>query len=119
MNEPPREEDYLGQFPLSFGGIAPFYADLDTTGGYGKVYYREDSSPDILQLAAKYIKRGFPDTTFDPHSVVIVTWDSVAPYAGPGADTILQVKVSMQLLCNRKIKRDKYSDQSCNGYGYI
>ncbi|KAL8185858.1 UNVERIFIED_CONTAM: Nidogen-1, partial [Gekko kuhli] len=92
VNEPPREEDYLGQFPLSFGGIAPFYADLDTTSGHGKVYYREDSSPDVLHLAAKYIKRGFPDTTLDLHSVVIVTWDSVAPYAGPGEDTILQVK---------------------------
>ncbi|XP_048341715.1 nidogen-1 [Sphaerodactylus townsendi] len=92
VTEPPREEDYLGQFPLSFGGIAPFFADLDTTGGHGKVYYREDSSPDVLQLADKYIKKGFPDTTFHPHSVVIVTWDSVAPYAGPGEYTILQAK---------------------------
>uniref|UniRef100_A0A6J0T6Z0 Nidogen-1 n=1 Tax=Pogona vitticeps TaxID=103695 RepID=A0A6J0T6Z0_9SAUR len=92
VSEPSREEDYLGQFPLSFGGIAPFHADLDTTGGQGRVYYREDSSPDILQLAAKYIKKGFPESSFDPSSVVIVTWDSVAPYAGPGEDTSLQVK---------------------------
>lgn len=94
MSEPSREDEYLGQFPLSFGGIAPFHADLDTTDRHGTVYYREDSSPDILQLAAKYIKRGFPESGFDPSSVVIVTWDSVAPYAGPGEDTNSQVKVS-------------------------
>lgn len=94
MSKPSREDDYLGQFPLSFGGLAPFYADLDTTGGRGNVYYREDSSPEILQLAAKYIKRGFPNATFDPESVVIVTWDSVAPYVGSRQDATLQVKVS-------------------------
>lgn len=95
MSEPSREEDYLHQFPVSFGGIAPFYADLNTADGHGKVYYREDSSPDILQLAAKYIKRGFPEASFEPKNVVIATWDSVAPYAGPGEDTITQVKVSI------------------------
>ncbi|XP_033000218.1 nidogen-1 isoform X2 [Lacerta agilis] len=92
VSEPSRDEDNPGQLPVSFGGIAPFYADLDTTGGHGKVYYREDSSPDVLQLAAQYIKRGFPESAFDPSSVVIVTWDSVAPYAGPGEDVALQVK---------------------------
>uniref|UniRef100_A0A8C6VA94 Nidogen 1 n=1 Tax=Naja naja TaxID=35670 RepID=A0A8C6VA94_NAJNA len=92
VSKPLREDDYLGQFPLSFGGLAPFYADLDTTGGRGNVYYRKDSSPEIVQLAAKYIKRGFPNTTFDPESVVIVTWDSVAPYVGSSQDATLQVK---------------------------
>ncbi|XP_066473183.1 nidogen-1 [Tiliqua scincoides] len=92
VGEPSREEDYLGQFPLGFGGIAPFYADLDTTGGHGKVFYREESSPDVLQLASHYIKRGFPEANFEPSSAVIVTWDSVAPYAGPGEDAIFQDK---------------------------
>ncbi|KAF7253583.1 Nidogen-1 [Varanus komodoensis] len=92
VSEPLREADYLGEFPLSFGGIAPFYADLDTTGGHGKIYYREDSSPDILQLAAKFIRRGFPETAFDPSKVIIATWVSVAPYARPGEDAALQAK---------------------------
>ncbi|KAJ6664672.1 hypothetical protein lerEdw1_006245 [Lerista edwardsae] len=92
VSEPLREEDYLGQFPLSFGGIAPFYADLDTTGGHGKVFYREDSSSDVLQLAIHYIKRGFPEANFEPSSVVVVIWDSVAPYAGPGEDVMFQDK---------------------------
>lgn len=95
MGEPSREEDYLGQFPLSFGGIAPFYADLDTSDGRGKIFYREDSSPDVLQLASNYIQKGFPEANFEPNNVVIVTWDSVAPYTGPGEDAIFQDKVSM------------------------
>lgn len=70
-------------------------ADLDTTGGHGNVYYREDSSSDVLQLASDYIKRGFPETTFDPSSVVIVTWKLVAPYQAPGEDHALEEKVNV------------------------
>lgn len=95
MNEPSSEEKYLGQFPVSFGAIAPFMADLDTTDGRGNVYYREDSSSDVLQLASNYIKRGFPETTFDPSSVVIVTWKLVAPYQAPGEDHALEEKVNV------------------------
>ncbi|KAM6280871.1 nidogen-1 isoform 2-T2 [Porphyrio hochstetteri] len=92
VNEPSSEEKYLGQFPVSFGAIAPFMADLDTTDGHGNVYYREDSSSDVLQLASDYIKSGFPETTFDPSSVVIVTWELVAPYQEPGEDEALEGK---------------------------
>ncbi|XP_065257208.1 nidogen-1 [Emys orbicularis] len=92
VNEPSKEEEYLGQFPLSFGAIAPFLADLDTTDGRGKVFYREDSSPDVLQLAADHIQRGFPETIFDPSSVVIVTWTFVAPYHVPGEVPTLEGK---------------------------
>lgn len=96
VNEPSKEEEYLGQFPLSFGAIAPFLADLDTTDGRGKVFYREDSSPDVLQLAADYIQRGFPEATFDPSSVVIVTWTFVAPYHVRGEDPTLEGKVNIR-----------------------
>ncbi|XP_056343275.1 nidogen-1 [Oenanthe melanoleuca] len=92
VNEPSSEEKYLGQFPVSFGAIAPFMADLDTTGGRGNVYYREDSSSDVLQLASDYIKRGFPEIAFDPSSVVIVTWKLVAPFQAPGDDHALEEK---------------------------
>lgn len=94
MNEPSSEEKYLGQFPISFGAIAPFMADLDTTDERGNVYYREDSSSDVLQLASDYIKRGFPETTFDPSSVVIVTWKLVAPYQALREGHALKEKVS-------------------------
>uniref|UniRef100_A0A8C9UKP6 Nidogen 1 n=1 Tax=Spermophilus dauricus TaxID=99837 RepID=A0A8C9UKP6_SPEDA len=82
-SEPPAEESHPGLFPPTFGAIAPFLADLDTTGGLGKVYYREDLSPSILQLAAECVQRGFPEVPFQPSSVVVVTWESVAPYQGP------------------------------------
>jgi len=95
VNKPSSEEKYLGQFPVSFGAIAPFMADLDTTDGRGNVYYREDSSSDVLQLASDYIKRGFPESTFDPSSVVIVTWKLVAPYQAPGKDHASEEKVNV------------------------
>lgn len=107
VNEPSSEEKYLGQFPVSFGAIAPFMADLDTTDGRGNVYYREDSSSDVLRLASDYIKRGFPETTFDPSSVVVVTWKLVAPYQAREEGHALEEKVSfktcwthVQLKCN-------------------
>ncbi|XP_028903095.1 nidogen-1 isoform X2 [Ornithorhynchus anatinus] len=82
-SQPPEKEVYPGRFPPTFGAIAPFLADLDITDGRGKVFYREDSSPAILQLAVDCVLRGFPDLQFHPLSAVVVTWESVAPYLGP------------------------------------
>lgn len=86
VSEPPAEEYQPGLFPPTFGAIAPFLADLDTTDGIGKIYYREDSSPSLTQLASDYVQKGFPEVSFHPISVVIVTWDSVAPYQDPTKD---------------------------------
>lgn len=86
VSEPPAEEAHPGLFPPTFGAVAPFLADLDTTDGLGKVYYREDLSPSVTQLAAEYVQRGFPEVSFQPSSVVVVTWESVAPYQGPSED---------------------------------
>ncbi|XP_077024533.1 nidogen-1 [Tamandua tetradactyla] len=86
MSEPPAEEFHPGLFPPTFGAVAPFLADLDTTDGFGKVYYREDLSPSVTQLAAEYVQRGFPGVSFQPSGVVVVTWESVAPYQGPSRD---------------------------------
>ncbi|XP_036893244.1 nidogen-1 [Sturnira hondurensis] len=85
-SKPPAEEAHPGLFPPNFGSVAPFLADLDTTGGRGKVHYREDASPSVTQLAGEYVRRGFPEVSFQPTSVVVVTWDSVAPYQGPSED---------------------------------
>ncbi|XP_037366282.1 nidogen-1 [Talpa occidentalis] len=92
MSEPPAEEAHPGLFPPTFGMVAPFLADLDTTDGIGKVYYREDSSPSVTQLAAKYVQKGFPEVSFHPTSVVVVTWESVSPYQGPSKDPALEGK---------------------------
>uniref|UniRef100_A0A8C9AKG7 Nidogen 1 n=1 Tax=Prolemur simus TaxID=1328070 RepID=A0A8C9AKG7_PROSS len=86
VSEPPAEESHPGLFPPTFGVIAPFLADLDTTDGLGKVYYREDVSPAVTRLAAECVQRGFPEVSFQPRSVVIVTWESMAPYQGPSGD---------------------------------
>ena len=94
MSEPPAKETHPGPFPPSFGAVAPFLADLDTTDGLGKVYYREDLSPSVTQLAAECVQRGFPEISFKPSSAVVVTWESVAPYQGPSKDPTLEGKVS-------------------------
>ncbi|GAB5578343.1 low-density lipoprotein receptor-related protein 4 [Prionailurus iriomotensis] len=86
MNEPPAKESSPGLFPPTFGVVAPFLADLDTTDGFGKVYYREDLSPSVTRLAAECVQRGFPEISFQPSSAVVVTWESVAPYQGPSKD---------------------------------
>uniref|UniRef100_A0A8C3X9Y6 Nidogen 1 n=1 Tax=Catagonus wagneri TaxID=51154 RepID=A0A8C3X9Y6_9CETA len=91
-SEPPAKEAHPGLFPPTFGAVAPFLADLDTTDGLGKVYYREDVSPSATQLATECVQRGFPEVTFKPSSVVVVTWDNVAPYQGPGKDPALEDK---------------------------
>uniref|UniRef100_A0A2K6KB69 Nidogen-1 n=2 Tax=Rhinopithecus bieti TaxID=61621 RepID=A0A2K6KB69_RHIBE len=85
-SEPPAKESHPGLFPPTFGAIGPFLADLDTTDGLGKVYYREDLSPSITQRAAECVHRGFPEISFQPSSAVVVTWESVAPYQGPSRD---------------------------------
>lgn len=92
MSEPPATEFHPGTFPPSFGSVAPFLADLDTTDGLGNVYYREDLSPFIIQMAAEYVQRGFPEVSFQPTSVVVVTWESVAPYGGPSGIVVEEGK---------------------------
>nr|XP_031527800.1 nidogen-1 [Vicugna pacos] len=92
VSEPPAEESHPGLFPPTFGAVAPFLADLDTTDGLGKVYYREDLSPAVLRLAAECVQRGFPEVSFKPSGVVVVTWESVAPYQGPSEDPAQEEK---------------------------
>lgn len=59
--------------------IAALQGDLDTSDGVGKVFFREDSSPEVLHQAAEHINRAFPqDDETDPIQVVVVTWVDVA-----------------------------------------
>lgn len=71
--------------------IAALQGDLDTSDGVGKVFFRQDSSPDILQRAAQHINRAFPeDEEVNPTHAVVVTWLDVATNepqsGGQGAD---------------------------------
>ncbi|XP_010177942.1 PREDICTED: nidogen-2-like, partial [Mesitornis unicolor] len=79
----PRETQYVDDdFPTDFPVIAPFLADLDTSGDRGSIYYRQDDSPDVLDQAAGYIHAGFPRTasSFVPTNAFIATWEDVGAY---------------------------------------
>ncbi|XP_033918388.1 nidogen-2 isoform X8 [Melopsittacus undulatus] len=86
----PRETQYVDDdFPTDFPVIAPFLADLDTSGDRGNIYYRQDNSPDVLDQAVGYIQAGFPHTTssFMPTNAFIATWEDVGAYQELSQDT--------------------------------
>lgn len=67
--------------PASFKMIAALQGDLDTSDGVGKVFFRQDSNPALLQQAADQIKRAFPeDDTVNPIHALVVTWVDVASH---------------------------------------
>uniref|UniRef100_A0A4W6CB03 Nidogen 1 n=1 Tax=Lates calcarifer TaxID=8187 RepID=A0A4W6CB03_LATCA len=76
--EPTSESTYLGKMPPKFGMIAALQGDLDTSDGVGRVFFRQDSSPEVLRRAAEHINRAFPeDDEVDPTHAVVITWDNV------------------------------------------
>lgn len=84
----PGETQYVDDdFPTDFPVIAPFLADLDTSGGTGDIYYRQDHAPSVLEQAAGYVHAGFPYTTgaFVPSSVFVATWEDVGAHGEPPA----------------------------------
>uniref|UniRef100_A0A8D3E9P5 Nidogen 1 n=1 Tax=Scophthalmus maximus TaxID=52904 RepID=A0A8D3E9P5_SCOMX len=77
--EPASESTYLGKMPPAFGMVAALQGDLDTSDGVGKVFFRQDSSPEVLRRAAEHINRAFPDDDeVDPTNAVVITWVDVA-----------------------------------------
>ncbi|MGH0139077.1 UNVERIFIED_CONTAM: hypothetical protein FKN15_068558, partial [Acipenser sinensis] len=93
IGEPTEESDYVDKFPTSFGSIAPFLADLDTSDGVGRVYFREVSNPETLRLAAEHINRGFPeDDEFNPTHTFIATWEDVAAHQETRRGDVLDSK---------------------------
>ncbi|XP_028272016.1 nidogen-1-like [Parambassis ranga] len=82
---PPAENEYLGDMPSSFKMIAALLGDLDNSDGQGKVYFREDNSPNILSRTAEHILQAFPrDTGVEPKNTLIVTWENIAANGMPG-----------------------------------
>uniref|UniRef100_A0A8C9XBN3 Nidogen 1 n=1 Tax=Sander lucioperca TaxID=283035 RepID=A0A8C9XBN3_SANLU len=82
--QPTSESTYLGNMPPKFGIIAALLGDLDTSDGVGKVFFRQDSSPDVLTQAAHYINRAFPeDDEVSPTHAVVITWVNVATQGEP------------------------------------
>ncbi|XP_072194561.1 nidogen-2 isoform X1 [Excalfactoria chinensis] len=82
----PGETQYVDDdFPTDFPVIAPFLADLDTSGGRGDIYYRQDHAPTVLEWAAGYVHAAFPYAagTFVPSNVFIATWEDVGAHGEP------------------------------------
>uniref|UniRef100_A0A7N6F6Z0 Nidogen 1a n=1 Tax=Anabas testudineus TaxID=64144 RepID=A0A7N6F6Z0_ANATE len=79
--EPASEPTYLGKMPPDFGMIAALQGDLDTSDGVGKVFFRQDTGPDVLRRAAEHINRAFPeDDEVNPTHAVLITWADVATH---------------------------------------
>ncbi|XP_061571402.1 nidogen-2 [Cololabis saira] len=77
----PMEKQYVDDgFPTDFPAVAPFLADIDTSGGRGRIYYRVTETPGVLTRVAQEVHRGFPDAKFTPTHAVVATWDNVAAY---------------------------------------
>ncbi|XP_006894436.1 PREDICTED: nidogen-2 [Elephantulus edwardii] len=79
----PRETQYVDDdLPTDFPAIVPFLADIDTSQGKGRILYREDISPAVLDLAARYVRAGFPHSAahFAPTHAFLVTWEQVGAY---------------------------------------
>nr|XP_003227637.2 PREDICTED: nidogen-2 [Anolis carolinensis] len=78
----PRETQYVDDdFPTDFPAVAPFLADIDTSDGKGRIYYRLDESKAVLDQAVRLIRAGFPAASnFDPQYAFIATWDNVGAY---------------------------------------
>lgn len=93
----PGEPQYVDDdFPTDFPVVAPFLADLDTSGGRGDIHYRHDTSLAVLNQAAGYVQAGFPRTagSFVPAGVFVATWEDVGAYQelAPGAEPSAQVR---------------------------
>lgn len=77
--EPTSESTYLGKMTPEFGMIAALQGDLDTSDAVGKVFFRQDNSPNTLRRSAEIINRAFPeDDEVNPTHAVVITWVDVA-----------------------------------------
>lgn len=99
----PRETQYVDDdLPTDFPAIAPFLADLDTSGGRGQIYYRQDGASDVLSRAAGYIRAGFPSAAFAPTRAVVATWEDVAAYEAVSRDAEPSRQVRARLVGPRR-----------------
>ncbi|XP_068612657.1 nidogen-2 [Brachionichthys hirsutus] len=77
----PMEKQYVDDgLPTDFPVVAPFLADIDTSGGRGQIYYRLTETPGVLNRVAQEVHRGFPGAEFAPTHAVVATWENVAAY---------------------------------------
>ncbi|XP_041645126.1 nidogen-1 [Cheilinus undulatus] len=97
--EPTGESSYLGQLPPKFGMIAALQGDLDTSDGVGQVYFRQDSSQDVLARVANTINNAVPDEDeVYPSHAVVITWSDVAAHGPTRGDGIEKKRNTFQLV---------------------
>ncbi|XP_074532459.1 nidogen-1 [Halichoeres trimaculatus] len=91
--EPTSQSTYLGKMPPSFGMIAALQGDFDTSDNVGKVFFRQDSSPEVLSRAANIINTAFPlDPKVNPTNAVVVTWYSIATHGPQSRGDVIKMK---------------------------
>lgn len=92
--------------------IAALQGDLDTSDGVGKVFFRQDSTPEVLRRSAEHINKAFPeDDEVSPTHTAVITWFNVAsrePQARDDTRTLTTKKrVSMQfcyeVMCSKTL----------------
>lgn len=98
--------------PAKFGMIAALQGDLDTSDGVGKVFFRQDSTPEALRRSAEHINRAFPeDDEVSPTHTTVITWSNVAsrepPARGDTRALAIKKKVSIpfcyEVICSRTL----------------
>ena len=71
-------------FPIGGGWelIAPYWADVDTRGGSGVIYYRVATDSGTRNKANSDIRQAFPSSarTFSANWVFVATWVNVKHY---------------------------------------
>ena len=86
--------------------ISPFWADADTTGDGGVVWYEESHNASNLMRASNEIKQAFPtyvSNDFVVTNLLIVTWHNVG-YYNQRNDKVFTITV---LYITRLIKKIK------------
>lgn len=92
--------------------IAALQGNLDTSDGVGKVFFRQDSTPEVLRLSAEHINRAFPeDDEVSPTHTAVITWSNIPSWEPqPRGDTRTlthQNRVSVpfcsEVICSKSI----------------
>lgn len=105
MANPPAQAEYLGKMPAKFGIIAAFLGDLDNSDGVGNIYFRQDTSPELLQRIGEQISQAFPDESkLEPTHAVVVTWENIAAQGEPERGDGSPKEVS-QFVVNHTLKQ--------------
>lgn len=91
--------------PATFKMIAVLLGDLDNSDGRGSVYFRQDSSPEVLRRAGEHMERAFPGSIeVKPVDTFVVTWENIAAAGssgrGDGLDDYVKISSLSALFLN-------------------